>query len=142
MSARTDRRTLLNRLLYLWTGLTSLPLISAVVRYIVPPQRDFSGTLTVGPVDEIERNSGRIMELGGRPVILIKTDDASLKAFHANCTHLGCVVRYRPERGDIYCGCHGSIFTLEGEPVSGPAIRPLRALPITIENGTVSVRIG
>jgi cytochrome b6-f complex iron-sulfur subunit len=142
MSAQTDRRTILNRLLYLWTGLTALPLISAVVRYIVPPQRNFSGTLTVGRVDEIERNSGRILELGGRPVILIRPDDGSVKAFRANCTHLGCIVSYRPDREDIYCGCHGSIFTLEGEPVSGPATRPLRALPITIENDTVRVSTG
>ena len=48
--------------------------------------------------------------------------------FHAMskvCTHLGCMTRYQPDEKIIACPCHGSLFSLDGDVIAGPAPRPL-----------------
>lgn len=69
------------------------------------------------------------------------TDPSSLVAYSAICTHLGCsVLANLDENGDIVCPCHASIFDpANGAAVlSGPAGRPLPALPVSVEaNGTI-----
>ena len=64
-----------------------------------------------------------------------------LVAYSAICTHLGCTVLPRlSDDGYIVCPCHASFFDpSEGaRVVSGPATRPLHALPITVgPEGTI-----
>ena len=63
-----------------------------------------------------------------------------LVAYSAICTHLGCTVLPRlSEQGYIVCPCHGSVFdpAAAARVVSGPANRPLPALPIEVSSGGV-----
>jgi rieske iron-sulfur protein len=58
-----------------------------------------------------------------------------LVAYSAICTHLGCTVLPKlSEQGDIVCPCHASVFdpAADARVVSGPANRPLPALPIEV----------
>jgi Rieske Fe-S protein len=48
-----------------------------------------------------------------------------LRLFSAACTHVGCVVRWNGFERCWDCPCHGSQFSVEGEPLQGPAHRPL-----------------
>jgi cytochrome b6-f complex iron-sulfur subunit len=139
MNKGTDRRNAINKLLYGWAGITSLPIISAIVRFIVPPQKIFEGSLVVGAISDLTPGTGKIVQLGNRPVIVITTPESNHIAFRANCTHLGCIVQYRGDNNDIFCACHGSRFDLSGIPVSGPASKPLQEIPITIENNQLSI---
>jgi len=139
MRNKTDRRTVLNRIIYLWAAVTSVPIISSIIQFIFPPARAFVGSKVIGTSDEMQPNTGKVVQLGERPVIVITTEEGETIAYGANCTHLGCVVRYRQEQNDIFCACHGSVFNLEGHPVSGPANRPLEEIPIKIENDQVSI---
>ena len=80
-------------------------------------------------------------------VELVRLSDAdaveSFAAYSAICTHLGCTVNAKLEGdGHIMCPCHGSVFDpANGAAVlSGPAGRPLPALPIRLEtDGTLAV---
>ena len=58
------------------------------------------------------------------------------------CTHLGCTVPWNENEGQFHCPCHNSIFTPNGEVVSGPAPSPLDLFPIEIVNGEVIVDTG
>lgn len=139
MRKNTDRRTVINRLLVIWTAITSIPFISAIIYFIYPPSKKFVGSKVLGSVDTLQPNTGRVVQLGEQPVIVITLDRGETIAYGANCTHLGCVVGFRKERGDIYCACHGSSFDLQGHPVSGPAQRPLEKIPVKIENDQVII---
>jgi len=58
-----------------------------------------------------------------------------LVAYSAICTHLGCtVLPGLSEQGYIVCPCHASVFdpAADARVVSGPANRPLPALPIEV----------
>jgi cytochrome b6-f complex iron-sulfur subunit len=52
-------------------------------------------------------------------------------ALSARCTHLGCTLNYNAVSGKFACPCHGSIFTLSGKRVSGPARKDLCRVPLT-----------
>ncbi|CAB1128507.1 Rieske domain-containing protein [Candidatus Hydrogenisulfobacillus filiaventi] len=41
------------------------------------------------------------------------------------CTHLGCHVNWVQSANQFHCPCHGSVYTIDGTNVSGPAPRPL-----------------
>jgi rieske iron-sulfur protein len=65
---------------------------------------------------------------------------AGLVAYSAICTHLGCTVLPRlSEQGYIVCPCHASVFdpAAAARVVSGPANRPLPALPIEVSSDGV-----
>jgi rieske iron-sulfur protein len=65
---------------------------------------------------------------------------AGLVAYSAICTHLGCTVLPRlSEQGYIVCPCHASVFdpAADARVVSGPANRPLPALPVEVSSDGV-----
>jgi len=55
------------------------------------------------------------------------------------CTHQKCPVHYLPDRGVVFCACHGSQFSTTGEVLAGPATRPLDRFPTTIQHEQVVV---
>jgi Rieske Fe-S protein len=85
-----------------------------------------------------ERNLIELVRLG---------DDlpASLVAYSAICTHLGCTVLPNlTAEGDILCPCHASLFDpADGAKVlRGPANRPLPSLPVQISPEGQVVAVG
>ena len=52
-------------------------------------------------------------------------------ALSARCTHLGCTLNYDAVSREFKCPCHGSIFTLSGKRISGPARKDLYRVPLT-----------
>jgi Rieske Fe-S protein len=68
-------------------------------------------------------------------IIVDRGASGSVRAFAARCTHLGCRLD-RIIDGEIVCPCHGSRFAADGRVLSGPAIRPLEALPVVADAPT------
>ncbi len=50
----------------------------------------------------------------------------------AVCTHLGCVVQRADKTGEFLCACHGTLFSPDGELVSGPAPKGLLWLKMSL----------
>lgn len=63
----------------------------------------------------------------------VKRDDLGIMAVLATCTHLGCEVKYQPDKEQWLCPCHGSIYDREGRPTSGPAPKPLSRIAVEIK---------
>ena len=104
-----------------------------ILRYLVPPESS-EPSLTEFELDvkasDIAPNTGRIVPVGGKPVLLFRTPGGELRALTAKCTHLDCTVQYRPERSDIWCACHNGAYDTKGANVSGPPPRPLTPLEV------------
>ena len=63
-------------------------------------------------------------------------------AYSAICTHTGCdVIGWHPDSHRLECPCHYSQYDPKtaAQVVSGPAPRPLPALPLRIEDGRLVV---
>lgn len=57
------------------------------------------------------------------------------KVFSSYCTHLGCRIKTL-EDSKLVCPCHGSMFDLNGNPLKGPAVKPLEKLEFTINKNS------
>jgi Rieske Fe-S protein len=90
-------------------------------------------------------SGGRTFNFGGKPCLVILTDEGmkrvatgqslnsdDVRAFNAICTHVDCTVKYRRDRGDIFCSCHDGVYDLNGRNVSGPPPRPLESYKVTL----------
>ena len=63
-----------------------------------------------------------------------------LRALYQKCPHLGCRVPFCQSSGRFECPCHGSVYNLIGEYVSGPAPRGMDRFEISISgDGRVQV---
>jgi Rieske Fe-S protein len=110
-------------------GLTALAgsILYPIFAYLKPPKQGEVEVTSVkaGKLSDIEKDSGKIVKFGTKPVILVRTQNDELKAFEATCTHLDCTVQYKKEMGLIWCACHNGKYDLTGRNVSGPPPRPL-----------------
>ncbi len=68
----------------------------------------------------------------GEPAVLVH-NDSGYSAYVAICTHQGCEVQ-PIQSGYLGCPCHGAIFDTNqgGQPVRGPARRPLETVPVVV----------
>ncbi|MGO9378426.1 MAG: ubiquinol-cytochrome c reductase iron-sulfur subunit [Dissulfurispiraceae bacterium] len=55
------------------------------------------------------------------------------------CPHAGCYYNWNDQLRRFECPCHGSVFSIDGTVISGPAPRPLDKLPVEVENGALFV---
>jgi cytochrome b6-f complex iron-sulfur subunit len=128
MDARVSRRKFLDWFLNTSTGVFLVSVFYPVARFLVPPKVEESMaravTLSVKPGD-VKPNSGQIFRFGSQPGILVRTAGGDLRAFTAICTHLACIVQYRPDLSHIWCACHNGHFDLNGKNIAGPPPRPL-----------------
>lgn len=79
----------------------------------------------VRSLEEIERDDGRIVRVGGERLAVYRDVAGTYHAVSAICTHLGCQVAFNPAEKSWDCPCHGSRFALDGGVLDGPAITPL-----------------
>jgi cytochrome b6-f complex iron-sulfur subunit len=57
--------------------------------------------------------------------LFVFREENDFHAISAVCTHLGCTVQWKGEKGEFACPCHGSWFRRDGSVIKGPAPRPL-----------------
>lgn len=73
-----------------------------------------------------------------RGVVVTQVTAGSFAAFSAMCPHQGCNVG-SVEGAEIVCPCHGSRFGLDGGVLTGPAESGLASLPVTVNNGELTL---
>ena len=79
----------------------------------------------VHSLDDIEPGGGAVMNLGRGKIAVWKGADGTPHAVSASCTHKGCTVTWNNADRTWDCPCHGSIFSVDGGVIHGPAVEPL-----------------
>jgi Rieske Fe-S protein len=112
-----------------------------VITYLQPPKQNEVAVQSVkaGKFSELERDAGKIIKFGNKPVILIRTATDEVKAFSATCTHLDCTVQYRKDYGMIWCACHNGRYDLNGRNVQGPPPKPLDAFKVVLQGDDITI---
>ena len=80
-----------------------------------------------------------IRETVTRDVWVIKHSPSEVTVFSPICPHLGCHYDWDPGTKEFVCPCHGSIYSIDGKILGGPAPRPLDTLPVRLERGDLFV---
>jgi|SRR5664279_4534995 len=134
-----NRREVIRKFL---TGGTVLVLVPSFIESCVKntPADNITGTSgsTIN-IDLTQSNNTPLNKSGGSLIvqnILVINIDNNFMALSSICTHQGCTVGYNSAANDVECPCHGSVFSIGGNVVAGPAISPLHSFPVT-KTGTV-----
>ncbi len=139
------RRGFVNWFLATGAGAFFLSVLYPVSRYLIPPKVEESTahavTLSIEP-GMVKPNTGQIFKFGNRPGILIRTPTGELRGFSAICTHLSCIVQYRPDISHIWCACHNGHFDLNGKNIIGPPPRPLEQFVVNVRGKQIVVSKG
>jgi len=112
--------------------------VPAAIYLLVRPKRTASrdwvevadlSQLQVGQPEEVVYNRERID--GWRKIDektttwLVRTGEDAVVAYTPACTHLGCAYHWDNTIRQFECPCHGSVFSIDGKVIAGPAPRPL-----------------
>lgn len=71
---------------------------------------------------------------------LRRDGENAFTAFSANCTHLGCPVRWEKDAQLFMCPCHGGVYYKDGTVAAGPPPKSLVRYPVRIRNGKVEIQ--
>lgn len=71
---------------------------------------------------------------------LRRESDDHFIAFSANCTHLGCPVRWMEGAELFMCPCHGGAYYKDGSVAAGPPPHPLHRFEVRIAEGRVQIK--
>ena len=112
-----------------------------IVSYLNPPKQNEVEVSSVlaGKISDFEKDSGKIIRFGNKPVLVIRTEKDEFKAMSAVCTHLDCTVQYKKEMGLIWCACHNGKYDLNGKNVPGPPPRPLDMYQVNKQDDNIFV---
>jgi nitrite reductase/ring-hydroxylating ferredoxin subunit len=127
----TKRRNILRALVV--GGLTAFiaPFVYAIGKFLAWQGAASGGksTATLSSDDLTPSSPSQLLEIQGEPIIVLREPNNEIRAFTATCTHLGCIVSYRPEllighqtQPGFYCKCHGGKYYANG--VNVPGTRP------------------
>ena len=137
-----DRRKFLNWFLGTTAGAFLVSVLYPVSRYLVPPKVEESTArmvaLSLKPGD-LKANSAQIFRFGTQPALMIQTPAGELRAFSAVCTHLSCIVQYRPDLSHIWCACHNGHYDLNGKNIMGPPPKPLEEYVVNVRGDQIVV---
>ncbi|HEY6192055.1 MAG TPA: Rieske 2Fe-2S domain-containing protein [Bacteroidota bacterium] len=138
---KLSRRNFVTEALAGWLFLTCLPVLYSVVKYLVPPNilDKVVEVINAGKFTDIPFNSAKIVRFNKKAIILVRTEQEQVKAFSAVCTHLGCIVEFKPDEKIFKCNCHGSQFDLTGKNIAGPAPTPLKPFRVELKDDNILV---
>ncbi len=121
---------------------TVIGMLTPVIAYLLPKNANANAgvPVDVGKVETFQPNTGTIVSVNDKPVIVVQSKAGGLKAFSAICTHLGCVVSWDARKSSIQCPCHDGFFNpVTGAVMSGPPPKPLTQYEVVVKEGKVLI---
>jgi Rieske Fe-S protein len=137
----SSRRHFLDYLLGTSVVATLGAIFYPIFEFMSPPQviESTESSVVAAKLSEVPANSGKIFKFGSKPGIIVRTESGELKACSAVCTHLECIVQYRPDIKHIWCACHNGHYSVDGKNISGPPPRPLDQYKVNTRGDDVVV---
>lgn len=71
---------------------------------------------------------------------LRRNDQNNFIAFAANCTHLGCPVRWEKDAHLFMCPCHGGVYNADGTVAGGPPPKALTKYQVRVFKNEVQIK--
>jgi cytochrome b6-f complex iron-sulfur subunit len=137
------RRQFLTWMSRAFLGLWAVGGAGVVAAYMKAPEHGEGrvGEVRIGNLNDLRIGEARLMRHGVAPFFVIRTNETTVLALSAVCTHVRCILNYDRERRALVCPCHDGRFDLRGNVLSGPPPRALRTYEVTLREGEVYVRV-
>lgn len=127
----------------------AVPLIGALIGSSFrskKPQWVKVGSISFLPMDKpvnlkfpFETEDAYLRETTIHDVWVIKHSPSETTVFSPICPHLGCHYDWHAGENEFICPCHGSVYSMTGKVLGGPAPRSLDTLPWKLEGNVLSV---
>lgn len=80
--------------------------------------------------DDLGMDEGSPVMVNGERAGAYRDQDGKLHIVDTTCTHLGCEVEWNHGERTWDCPCHGSRYSIDGEVLDGPAVKPLAKIEL------------
>ena len=90
--------------------------VSGFINYLKTKPRKSDDT-----IDDLAPGEAKIVSIDKKKYGVYRSYDHYIHVVEAECTHLGCIVKWNGDEQSWDCPCHGSRFTSTGEVINGPA---------------------
>lgn len=90
------------------------------------------GPIALGSPDQVAVGTAKYF---GEGRLWLANANGQFFALSQRCPHLGCGVPFCESSGRFECPCHGSVFDIGGERISGPTPRGMDRYALTVESG-------
>ena len=129
---------------------TAVPIVSALIAPLLEKQNQ--QWRTVGKLNDFQTGTTNLVTFinaDPKPYAgvtaksaawLRRTDQNDFIAFAANCTHLGCPVRWEKDAHLFMCPCHGGVYYENGNVAAGPPPKPLTRYEVRVYNNEVQLK--
>ncbi|MCA9730126.1 MAG: Rieske 2Fe-2S domain-containing protein, partial [Candidatus Eisenbacteria bacterium] len=139
MSHSQSRRLVLERLGWLGIAVLGLLGIPGTIRFLIPHgMRSVGSAFDAGPLQDYLDTPVSTKWIKRHGVWIVR-DHGVLFALRAVCSHLGCTPRWEADAQRFHCPCHGSLFSVEGTALRGPAREPLQRVAIWKQGGRILI---
>lgn len=91
------------------------------------------GETVVIPRSKVGLGEAHFFQFGGHPSVVLQNSPGKFIALSAVCTHLGCIVEWRPRENIFFCPCHAGKYSANGKVLGGPPPKPLPSYPVKVE---------
>ena len=134
---RQDRRVFLDRTLKALAAVVLVEGAWGSWKMLRPDGHEaFGGVVNAGHPSNYPDGTVRYLSEGRFYVVSF---GGRLSALYQKCPHLGCRVPFCMTSNRFECPCHGSVYNIKGEYVSGPAARGMDRFALKIEKDQVLV---
>ena len=101
------------------------------------------GTLPFAQYAELSTvNGGVLVDSDLGVLAIVRTGTTTAAALSAICTHQGCTMNIPSSGTELDCPCHGSVCSLSGQVLQGPANRPVAVYTATVTATGIDVTAG
>ena len=90
-----------------------------------------TGKMKLGSPSQYEKDTATYVSAGR---LWVANANGHLFALSQKCPHLGCRVPFCESSGRFECPCHGSVFDIGGEHISGPSPRGMDQFELSIDD--------
>lgn len=110
-----------------------------VFRYLSPqPAAGEKGRVAVSRT-QVGVGQAYFFQFQGHPAVVLQSTPGVFVAFSAICTHLGCIIKWVPEKEEFLCPCHAGRFASDGKVLGGPPPKPLVTIPVALSGDNLLV---
>ena len=104
-------------------------------------ERLLKNKIFICDLKDLKKKEGvKFVDFSLKPALAFRGKDDEPVLISSVCTHLGCTVQNKLNKGRLLCPCHITYFELDtGKVLAGPAKSPLPMIPFVIEGEKVLI---
>jgi cytochrome b6-f complex iron-sulfur subunit len=119
----------------LFAGFTAYP----VFRYLSPRSATGEREWVAIPRARVGEGQAYFFQFRGHPAVVLQRSPGVFVAFSAICTHLGCIIKWLPDKGEFLCPCHAGRYAGDGRVLGGPPPKPLQTIPVALSGDNLLI---